>query len=109
MDVWASRRSPNALRGYKERQESLFKNLAGEVPFWNLGRGSPLETLTRTNRRLSLFVATVLAQQFHHVIVALLRCHSQGRHAVVVLGIDIGFVIQQELHNVLVENPVGLP
>ena len=48
-----------------------------------------------------LFVAAVLAQQLRHVLVALVHRPAQRRKAVVVLGVDIGIVSQQQLRHAL--------
>lgn len=46
-------------------------------------------------------MAAVLTEQFHHILVAPARRYIQGCRAVVGLGIDIGLVGQQQLHDIL--------
>ena len=44
----------------------------------------------------SLFVAAVLAQEFHQIPAFVQRCHVQRSLPALVLGIDIGLVVQQQ-------------
>jgi hypothetical protein len=48
------------------------------------------------------------AQQFRHVSVLLARCNLKRRQAVIVFGIDLGLVGQQQFHHILVALRKGM-